>query len=298
MNEQEMRGLIQRMVLAEIARLGRAYVPVMSSNRHCHLSQADTERLFGPGYRLTKLRDLVQPGQYACHEKVVLETPKGAVTLRVVGPVRRETQVELSLTDCAGLGLKAPVRMSGMLENSPGCTLRNGDRHIEIPRGVIVAARHLHLSPEEGIAFGLKDGDTVSLQVEGERALTLNNVIVRCGRGHVLEAHIDRDEANACGLTDGTLCRILTPGKAPEQAAVPFSRPYPALQASPAPKPPERNTLLDVTGEKAKLITEETVLSAARNGYRVIRYGKDAILTPLARDAAAEKHVDLVKAIE
>ena len=298
MNEQEMRGLIQRMVLAEIARLGRAYVPVMSSNRHCHLSQADTERLFGPGYRLTKLRDLVQPGQYACHEKVVLETPKGAVTLRVVGPVRRETQVELSMTDCAGLGLKAPVRMSGMLENSPGCTLRNGDRHIEIPRGVIVAARHLHLSPEEGIAFGLKDGDTVSLQVEGERALTLNNVIVRCGCGHVLEAHIDRDEANACGLTDGTLCRILIPGKAPEQAAVPFSRPYPALQASPAPKPPERNTLLDVTGEKAKLISEETVLSAARNGYRVIRYGKDAILTPLARDAAAEKHVDLVKAIE
>ena len=298
MNEQELRGVIQRMVLAEMARLGRAYAPVMSSNRHCHLSQADTERLFGPGYRLTKLRDLVQPGQYACHEKVVLETPKGAVTLRVVGPVRRETQVELSLTDCAGLGLKAPVRMSGMLENSPGCTLRNGDRHIEIPRGVIVAARHLHLSPEEGIAFGLKDGDTVSLQVEGERALTLNNVIVRCGRGHVLEAHIDRDEANACGLTDGTLWRILTPGKAPEQAAVPFSRPYPALQASPAPKPPERNTLLDVTGEKAKLITEETVLSAARNGYRVIRYGKDAILTPLAKDAASEKHVDLVKAIE
>ena len=132
MNEQELRGVIQRMVLAEMARLGRAYAPVMASNRHCHLSQADTERLFGPGYRLTKLRDLVQPGQYACHEKVVLETPKGAVTLRVVGPVRRETQVELSLTDCAGLGLKAPVRMSGMLENSPGCTLRNGDRRIPL----------------------------------------------------------------------------------------------------------------------------------------------------------------------
>ena len=298
MNEQEMRGVIQRMVLAEMARLGRAYAPVMSSNRHCHLSQTDTERLFGPGYRLTKLRDLVQPGQYACNEKVVLETPKGAVTLRVVGPVRRETQVELSMTDCAGLGLKAPVRMSGMLENSPGCTLRNGDRRIEIPRGVIIAARHLHLSPEEGIAFGLKDGDRVSLQVEGERALTLGNVIVRCGRGHVLEAHIDRDEANACGLTDGTLCRILIPGRALVQPVIQLPNAYTAPQAPPPAKPPERNTLLDVTGEKAKLISEETVLSAARNGYRVIRYGKDAILTPLARDAASEKHVDLVKAIE
>ena len=290
MNEQELRGMIQRMVLAEMARLGRAWTPVMSSNRHCHLSQADTERLFGPGYRLTKLRDLVQPGQFACNEKVVLETPKGAVTLRVVGPVRKETQVELSLTDCAGLGLKPPVRMSGMLDNTPGCVLRNGDRRIEIPRGVIVAARHLHLSPEEGTAYGLKDGDTVALLVEGERALTLNNVIVRCGRGHVLEAHIDRDEANACGLADGTLCRVLIPGR--EGDRLPDRhKPLPE-------KPPERNTLLDVTGEKAKLITEETVLSAARNGYRVIRYGKDAILTPLARDAAAEKHIELAKAVE
>ena len=290
MNEQELRGLIQRMVLAEMARLGRAWAPVMSSNRHCHLSQADTERLFGPGYRLTKLRDLVQPGQFACNEKVVLETPKGAVTLRVVGPVRKETQVELSLTDCAGLGLKPPVRMSGALENTPGCVLRNGERRIEIPRGVIVAARHLHLSPEEGTAFGLKDGDTVSLLVEGERSLMLNNVAVRCGRGHVLEAHIDRDEANACGLADGTLCRVILPGR--DEARLP------ARQEQLPEKPPVRNTLLDVTGEKAKLITEETVLSAARNGYRVIRYGRDAILTPLARDAAAEKRIELVKAAD
>ena len=290
MNEQELRGMIQRLVLAEMARLGHAYAPVMSSNRHCHLSQADSERLFGPGYQLTKMRDLVQPGQYACNEKVVLETPKGAVTLRVVGPVRKETQVELSLTDCAGLGLKPPVRMSGMLENTPGCLLKNGERRIEIPRGVIIAARHLHLSPEEGSAYGLKDGDVVSLQVDGLRAVRLNNVIVRCGKGHVLEAHIDRDEANACGLADGTLCRVLLPNRVTE--------PLLPAQARMPEKRPERNTLLDLTGEKAKLITEETVLSAYRNGYRVIRYGKDAILTPLARDAASEKKIELAKAVE
>ena len=290
MNEQELRGLIQRMVLAEMARLGRAYAPVMSSNRHCHLSQEDTERLFGPGYQLTKMRDLVQPGQYACNEKVILETPKGTVTLRVVGPVRKETQVELSFTDCAALGLKPPVRMSGQLENTPGCILRNGERRIDIPRGVIIAARHLHLSPEEGSAYGLKDGDVVSLQIEGARALVMENVIVRCGRGHVLEAHIDRDEANACGLADGTLCRVLLPGRTAER--------FPATQTRTSPKPPERNTMLDLTGEKAMLITEETILSAARNGYRVIRYGKDAILTPLARDAATDKRIELAKAVE
>lgn len=285
MNEQELRGMIQRLVLAEMARLGFAYAPVMSSNRHCHLSQEDTERLFGPGYRLTKLRDLVQPGQFACNEKVLLETPKGSVSLRVVGPVRKETQVELSLTDCAKLGLKPPVRMSGRLENTPGCILKNEGRSIQIPRGVIVAARHLHMSAEEGVAYGLKDGDVVSLRMDGIRSVTMENVVVRCGEGHVLEAHIDKDEANACGLEDGTLCRILIPGK-PGASGLP-----------PRQEPPKKETMLDLTGEKARLITEENILAAERNGYRAIRFGKDAIVTPLARDAAAERHIELIRAI-
>ena len=289
MNDQELRGRIQRLVLTEMARLGHAYAPVMSSNRHCHLSREDTDRLFGPGYQLTKLRDLVQPGQYACNEKVTLETPKGAVSLRVVGPIRKETQVELSLTDSAKLGLKPPVRMSGRLEGSPGCVLKQGDRSIQIPRGVIVAARHIHMSAEEAAAYGVKNGDTISLRVEGDRALTLENVIVRCGEGHVLEVHIDKDEANACGLEDGTLCRVIVPGRITRTEA-PTAAQRPPASAKP--------TLLDLTGEKARLITEEDVLSASRNGYRVIRYGKDAIVTPLARDAAGEKRVELAKAVE
>ncbi len=289
MSDQELRGRIQRLVLTELARLGHAYAPVMSSNRHCHLSREDTDRLFGPGYQLTKLRDLVQPGQFACNEKVTLETPKGAVSLRVVGPIRKETQVELSLTDSAKLGLKPPVRMSGRLEGSPGCMLKQGDRSIQLPRGVIVAARHIHMSAEEAAAYGVKNGDTISLRVEGDRALTLENVIVRCGDGHVLEVHIDKDEANACGLEDGTLCRVIVPGHASRTEA-------PAVTQRPAE--PAKPTLLDLTGEKARLITEEDVLSASRNGYRVIRYGKDAIVTPLARDAAGDKHVELAKTVE
>ena len=287
MNDQELRGRIQRLVLTELARLGRAYAPVMSSNRHCHLSREDTERLFGPGYQLTKLRDLVQPGQFACNEKVTLETPKGSVSLRVVGPVRKETQVELSLTDCAKLGLKPPVRMSGRLENTPGGILRQGDRSVQLAKGVIVAARHIHMSAEEAAAFGVRDGDTVSLQVEGSRALTLENVIVRSGDGHVLEVHIDKDEANACGLEDGTLCRVIVPGRRGEPA-------LPARPADPSgPAEPARQTMLDLTGERRRLITEEDVRSAERRGIRLIRYGRDAIVTPLARDTASEKHIEL-----
>ena len=286
MSDQELHGRIQRLLLTEMARLGHAYAPVMSSNRHCHLSREDTDRLFGQGYQLTKLRDLVQPGQYACNEKVTLETPKGTVSLRVVGPIRKETQVELSLTDCAKLGLKAPIRMSGRLEDSPGGVLKQGDRSIQISRGVIVAARHIHMSAEEAAAYGVKNGDTVSLRVEGVRAMTIENVIVRSGEGHVLECHIDKDEANACGLEDGTLCRVIVPGRQ-------------ARAESPVPQPAQgRQTMLDLTGEKARLITEEDVLSAGRNGYRVIRFAKDAIVTPLARDAATEKNVELIKAVE
>jgi hypothetical protein len=150
---------------------------------------------------------------------------------------------------------------------------------------VIVAARHLHMSAEEGAAYGLKDGDVVSLRMDGIRSVTMENVVVRCGEGHVLEAHIDKDEANACGLEDGTLCRILIPGK-PGASELPLRQ-----------EPPKKETMLDLTGEKARLITEENILAAERNGYRAIRFGKDAIVTPLARDAAAERQIELIKAI-
>ena len=191
MNEKELRAAVERLVLCELAKTGQRYVPVMSSNRHVHLCQADVEKLFGAGYHLTKMRDLVQPGQFACNERVTIETEKGKIALRVVGPARKETQIELSFTDAVKLGLKPPIRMSGDLESSPGCTLTNGDRRVTIPRGVIVAERHLHLAPDEAEAFGVKDGDVVSLVVEGPRPGTLDGVIVRSGKGHLMEAHID-----------------------------------------------------------------------------------------------------------
>jgi len=313
MNEKELRAHVERVILSELAKIGEPYVPVMSSNRHCHLSQADVEALFGPGYQLTKMRDLVQPGQFACNERVTIETAKGKMVLRVVGPARKETQVELSITDSVKLGLKPPIRMSGELEGSPGCVLSNGDRRVTLTKGVIVAARHLHMSPDDAQAYGLKDGDVVSLHVEGPRPATLENVLVRSGDAHLMEAHIDTDEANACALTDGQLCRVIRKegdcacapantglagalgnmlmGNAPVPAA-------PVLKTAPIPQAaPKRDTMLDISGEPRRLITEDDVRTAVLNGYKIIRYAPDAILTPLAKDTANEKGIEMVTAI-
>ena len=285
MDEKALQSLIRRTVLTELARTGETWVPVMSSGRHCHLSQQDVERLFGPGYRLTKLRDLEQPGQFACQERVVLMAPKGRMTLRVVGPARGKSQVEISMTDAVTLGLKPPVRMSGDLAGSPGCTLVNGERSVNLEEGVIVAARHLHLSPEEAQAYGLKDGDKVSLIVDGPRAAVLKNVVVRSGPGHVLEAHIDRDEANACALRDGQLCRIER-----ENGAAP-AQPAPARTG---PVPADEPKMLDLSGKERTLLTEDDVRQAMEQGVKRIMLAGDAIVTPLARETANDKGILLL----
>ena len=330
MDVNELRGVVLRIVLSEVARQGERFVPVTSSNRHVHLCQADVERLFGDGYRLTKLRDLAQPGQYACHETVTMECPKGKTTLRVVGPVRKETQVELSYTDCFKLGVKPVLRMSGETEGSPGCVLSNESRRVVLTRGVIVAQRHLHMSPAEASAYGLQDGDAVSLVVEGARAAIIRHLVVRSGEAHSLEAHIDKDEANACGLSDGQLCRII-----PDSDASLATKPKDSVPASAMAKPvaavgtgnavlhtympttsrtvrknpssaamevamkaPEaKTTILDLSGEPRRFIAEEDVLLAEKLKHRLIRYASDAIITPLARDAASAKGIELIERV-
>ena len=316
MNEKALEGLVLRIVLTELAKKGECFVPVSSSNRHVHLSQADVERLFGPGYRLTRIRDLQQPGQFAANESVTIETGKGSLSLRVVGPARNETQVELTFADCFRLGVVPVLRISGETKGTPGCTLVNGGRRISIDHGVIVAARHLHMSPAEALGFGLRDGDVVALQVEGPRAAVLENVVVRTGDAHSLEVHIDKEEANTCGLEDGRLCRILVAPRAgnyappptpslmtiaPREAAAPKTAPalktyVPQAQTAtpPANLPRARTTLMDLSAEQRRFLSEEDVLSAVSAGYRMIRCAKDVIITPLARDAAASKGVELI----
>lgn len=281
MDDRMLREAVLRTVLGELARQGDFRLPVNASNRHIHLCQRDMDALFGAGYRLQKLRDLMQPGQYACREQVVMQTEAGRLTLRVVGPVRRETQIELSVSEAIRLGVQPMIRLSGDLQGTPGCWLANGDRRTRLTQGVIVAARHMHISPEEAVLYGLRDGDRVCLYVSGPRRLTFHDVIVRSGPGHVLEAHIDREEANACGLTDGQLCRIIRGGDDAPPSAAPAACPPSAPQAVPA--------------RGKALLTEADVLAAVSRGQKEIRFGKNTIVTPLAHDAAWERNIELTE---
>lgn len=209
------KSTVQRAVQLAVAesifrKSGRIFVPAASSARHVHLCRADVEKLFGAGYALEKFRDLSQPGQFACKERVTILGPNGQILkARVLGPERSATQVEISMTDAFALGIKAPVRMSGKTQGSPACTLTGAAGSIEIPEGVIVAARHLHLSEEQAALYGLKDGQVVSLRADGERAAVLENVVVRAGKGHDMEVHIDTDEANAICLAPGAMMEVL-----------------------------------------------------------------------------------------
>lgn len=204
------RGVQLAVAEAVFQKTGRIFVPVASSARHVHLCPADVERLFGPGYRLQLFRELNQPGQFACKEQVTIVGPKGELRkVRVLGPERKATQVEISLTDSFSLGLRAPVRMSGQTAGTPACRLVGPAGSVELREGVIVAARHLHASREQAARYGLRDGQAVCLRSEGPRALIFENVIVRAGDGHELEVHLDTDEANAAAMSGATMMEVI-----------------------------------------------------------------------------------------
>lgn len=185
-------------------------VKIGLSNKHLHLSEEHIEVLFGKGHTLTPTKDLVQPGQFACEEKVDIVGPKSTLKgIRVLGPARKETQVELAMTDARGIGIKAPIRESGKLEGTPGCKLVGPCGEVELDHGVIVALRHVHLSAAQAEEAGVKDKDIVSIKIEGERGLVFDNVLVRAGEGHEREVHLDTDEGNAAGCGPDAVCTII-----------------------------------------------------------------------------------------
>ncbi len=209
------KAAVQRGVQLAVAesvfrKTGKIFVPVASSARHIHLCRADVEKLFGPGYQLQEFKKLSQPGQFACKEQVTVVGPKGKIErVRVLGPERPETQVEIAFTDSFALGIRPPVRMSGKTAGTPGCTLVGPAGSAEVSQGVIVAARHLHISAEQAKLFGLKDGQVVRLKSEGERSIVFENVVVRAGKGHDLEVHIDTDEANCIAMSGSPMMEVL-----------------------------------------------------------------------------------------
>lgn len=185
-------------------------VPVGISNRHLHLSQADQDLLFGEGYQMTKIKDLSQPGQYACKETVTICGPKGAIeNVRILGPVRSKTQIEILAGDCFKLGAKAPARLSADLQGTPGITIIGPKGSVQTAEGLIVAQRHIHMTPEDAQRIGVADGQTVSIQVEGSRGGIYGNVAVRATNTSALECHIDNEEANAMSINSLSKIKII-----------------------------------------------------------------------------------------
>ncbi|MDY4418983.1 phosphate propanoyltransferase [Parafannyhessea umbonata] len=185
-------------------------VPVGVSGRHIHLSQHDLETLFGKGYELTKVKDLSQPGQFAAKECVTLAGPKGVIQkVRVLGPVRSQTQVEVLAGDTFKLGVPQEIRLSGHLEGTPGITVIGPKGTVVLPEGVMVAARHIHMSPSQAAERGFHDGQVVSLKICGERGGMLDNVIVRVTETGNLDCHIDTEEANAFHLKTGSKVQVV-----------------------------------------------------------------------------------------
>ena len=174
---------------------------VETSARHVHVSEADLETLFGKGAKLTHKKDLSQPGQYACEERVTVVGPKKEIAgVSILGPCRKETQVELSATDARSIGITAPVRESGDLDGSAPCKLVGPCGEVELDKGVIVAMRHIHLTPEDASAMGVSDKEVVWVKLETEgRSAILGDVVCRVSPSYATAMHIDTDESNAVG---------------------------------------------------------------------------------------------------
>ena len=189
-------------------------IEIEASGRHVHLSRHDLEALFGAGYQLNRVKELSQPGQFVCAERVTLEGPKGSIpNVVILGPERPESQVEISLTDGVALGITPPVHLSGDIAGTPGITLRHGDRVLRLERGLIAAKRHIHMTPEDARRWGLSDKQDIRLRTLTSRPVTFEAVEVRISPKFSTAVHLDYDEANACGFRKGDRAIPVTGGE-------------------------------------------------------------------------------------
>ena len=208
-SQEQLVALVTQAVQAELQKRSRQ-VPVGISVRHIHLTRADVDKLFGYGYQLTHKKALSQPGQFACEECLDVIGPKGELKrVRILGPERSATQIELAQTDCRTIGVNAPVRSSGDTKGTPGVTLRGPLGELTVPEGVIVADRHLHMTPAQAAAFGLADGDRVQIRINGLKPGIMGGVLVRASNKCALDFHIDTDDGNAFLLKQGQLVTVL-----------------------------------------------------------------------------------------
>jgi putative phosphotransacetylase len=210
------RGLIEQIVREIVlSQVGgppnKPNLVVSVSARHVHLTDQDVETLFGAGHKLTVAKDLYQDGFFAAEETVMVVGPRRRMlpTVRILGPTRPESQVELAFTDGISLGIDLPVRASGVIDNTPGCVLVGPKGVVELKKGVIRAERHIHMGPADAEFYGVKDKDRMSLRVDSSCDTTFNNLLVRVGKKIKLEVHLDTDEGNACDIDHATSVQIV-----------------------------------------------------------------------------------------
>ena len=207
MNENEIRTIVSR-VLADMAG-EKKEIPIESSARHVHLTKEAVEALFGRGMTLTKKRDLSQPGEFLSEQRLKLVTAKGEIAnVAVLGPERKAVQVELSMTDCRSLGIKAPVNLSGDLTGAGDVYLVSENAVYNASKSVIVAQNHIHMTPSDAEYYGVKDSQSVKVSVNTARPVTFDNVVIRVSEKFALAMHIDFDEANACCLGKDSTGRL------------------------------------------------------------------------------------------
>ncbi|MBI2251422.1 MAG: phosphate propanoyltransferase [Armatimonadetes bacterium] len=208
--EESIKAIVKQVIEKIALKENLEDIPVSFSNRHIHLNYKDLELLFGANYNLTKQKDLSQPGQYAAEETISLVGPKGIIPkVRILGPPRNFTQVEISITDSYILGINPVIRDSGNLKETPGIAIVGPKGVLSLKEGVIVAKRHIHMKEEEAKIRNLKDKDSAQVKIKGERALIFEDVLIRVSPDFRLEMHLDLDEANAAGIKRGEKASIV-----------------------------------------------------------------------------------------
>lgn len=206
--------IVREIVLAQVgAPDGQPELVVTVSARHVHLRDEDVETLFGPGHKLTVMRDLYQEGFFAAEETVMVVGPRRRMlpNVRVLGPTRPKTQVELAFTDGISLGIDVPVRQSGRIDGTPGCVLVGPQGVVELKEGVIRAERHVHMGPADARRYGVADGERMNLRVDSDCGAVFEDLLVRVDEGIKLEVHLDTDEGNACGLDHAQNVKLYKP---------------------------------------------------------------------------------------
>lgn len=287
MDKQEVSAIIAKVVGEMLSAPAEKAVPAEVSARHIHLSAADVEALFGKGHTLTPKRPLSQPGQFLSEERLAIVTPKGEFrNVAVLGPARKETQVELSLTDAKALGVAAPIRQSGNTQGAGEVYLVSDQGMLQAKGSAIVAQNHVHMTPADAAAYGVQDGELVQVRMQTRRPLTFDDVVVRVNENFALALHIDFDEANACAFEKGATALLTRSGSAPRQAAPAASVAVPAAPAAPQAQAPAAPAKCE-----SLLITETAAKAMLADGKKTVVLCPRAILTPMAKDVFSAARV-------